>query len=251
MRKNYTHYKEPEDFRRVNFIQDNIEKYCGVNAKVLDIGCGTGNVSLQLAGSGHQVIGLDLSEESVKIAQTRNIFPNNLRFMVRPAEELEGLESFDAIVLCEVIEHLYQPKPVLETALRLLNPNGVLIITTPNGWGPRELFVTRPYQALSKGPFGSIINGLKSLLGYKGVTVQSVNSDLTHVQFFTYGYLDGLFTSLGLEILQFKPVAFIQKVFPFSLFFRNSTKMQEWDCSNAEKLPKSFASGFAFALRRK
>ena len=56
-------------------------------------------------------------------------------------------ESFDLIILGEVIEHLYDPDRVLQECSRILKPNGVLLITTPNllSWYNRILMVLGYY----------------------------------------------------------------------------------------------------------
>ncbi len=246
---NYSHYREPEDFRRLVFFQDTlIKRFGGTNARVLDLGCGNGNVSLQLAGVGFKVLGVDLSPETIAIAQARNVFSENLEFRVLPAEEIETLEPFDAVICSEVLEHLYDPASVMRVINKLLKPDGVVCVSVPNGWGPRELLVTRPQQIILKSPIKKLYLGIKSLFGYKGVTGQSASGDLTHVQYFTKTALVRLGRDAGFKMLKFGKVAFIAKVFPLSLIFRSRLRLQWWDCVLATKLPHYFASGFTMSF---
>lgn len=248
---NYSHYREPEDFRRLVFFQETLlKRFPDAKARVLDLGCGNGNVSLQLAGVGFQVVGVDLSAETIAIAQARNVFPDNLEFRVLPAEEIENLEPFDAVICSEVLEHLYDPHAVMRTIYKLVKPEGVVCISVPNGWGPREVLVTRPMQFLMKGPLSGLVNGIKRMLGYKGVTGQSASGDLTHVQFYTKGAIVSMAQKAGFKLQSFGKVAFIAKVFPFSLIFRNHLRLQWYDCVVATKLPHFLASGFTASFTK-
>jgi 2-polyprenyl-3-methyl-5-hydroxy-6-metoxy-1,4-benzoquinol methylase len=77
-------------------------------------------------------------------------FPN-VRFDVVSAERLvaDG-HRYHAIICSEVLEHLHDPGKLLSVLHQSLQDNGILIVTVPNGNGPRELFVTRPVIALQK-----------------------------------------------------------------------------------------------------
>jgi hypothetical protein len=106
------------------------------------------------------------------------------------------------------------------------------------------MLVTRPQQWLLKSPLNGLVNGIKRLLGYKGVTGQSASGDLTHVQYYTKNTLLSMAEKAGFKTASFGKVAFIAKVFPFSLLFRRHLRLQWWDCVLATKLPHYFASGF-------
>jgi 2-polyprenyl-3-methyl-5-hydroxy-6-metoxy-1,4-benzoquinol methylase len=67
------------------------------------------------------------------------------------AEQLIAEEKkYDAIICSEVLEHLNKPGDLLNTISQSLTNTGVLIVTVPNGMGPRELFVTKPVIWLQK-----------------------------------------------------------------------------------------------------
>ena len=71
----------------------------------------------------------------------------NLKTFATPNLNVDTLDfennSFDLIILGEVIEHLYDPDIILQECSRILKPNGVLLITTPNllSWYNRILMV--------------------------------------------------------------------------------------------------------------
>src|SRR5690606_20966162 len=118
--------------------------------RVLDYGCGTGDhVTYPLACLGHQVLGVDVHEESIRQASIRYRLPT-LSFRVADIEALvnEGAR-FDLVVCSEVLEHLYHPGKFLETLTRVLEPGGGVIITTPNGYGSFE-WLTSLHGLLSR-----------------------------------------------------------------------------------------------------
>ena len=74
--------------------------------RVLDLGIGTAYGSNYLAGFAEHVVGIDIDSEAVEAAQLRYRRPN-LSFVAGDLNELHfAEESFDAIVLFEVIEHM-------------------------------------------------------------------------------------------------------------------------------------------------
>lgn len=100
--------------------------------KVIDLGCGTGYGSAELAQLAQHVTGVDCASEA--IAQARAEFQRpNLQYEVARLEELPFAdESFQLAVCFEVIEHLEDYRALLKEARRVLAPSGQLIISTPN-----------------------------------------------------------------------------------------------------------------------
>lgn len=100
--------------------------------KIMDAGCGAGQVSGWLSELGHDVWGCDPSKSGVEIAQ--NNFPK-AKFFV--SDLMEGppkvvpLGGYDGIVNVEVIEHLFDPEKLLKNLHSALKPNGWIILTTP------------------------------------------------------------------------------------------------------------------------
>jgi SAM-dependent methyltransferase len=100
--------------------------------RVLDIACGTGYGSAELAAVARSVTGIDVSEEAVQHASAHYQRPN-LTFQTAPAESLPFPgQSFDLIIAFEVIEHLSDYRVLLAEASRLLAPGGQFIVSTPN-----------------------------------------------------------------------------------------------------------------------
>lgn len=246
---NNINYERAEDLKRLDFIQNNLNKLGDRKLKVLDVGCGNGNISRYIGSKGHDVLGIDISEATICKAISLTDMPN-VRFKNIAAEELiAASEIFDLVICSEVIEHLDTPSIVVEALSVLINKNGILIVTVPNGFGPRELFITKPLQWMkSKAPFVyGAVNSFKKALGFSGATVQSDAENLTHVQFFTKRSLISLISQNGLKLVQFRPSNFIEGVFPYSLIAKRSNKLQSLDCWMADQLPDQMASGFMSA----
>src|SRR5262249_43419472 len=108
--------------------------------RILDVGCGSGwAVTRFLGGAADQVLGIDLFAPNIAYAQ-RHFARAGLRFECRTAGSLaESAETFDVIVLADILEPLSEPLSVLRECRRLLAPDGVLLVTVPNGHGPYEL----------------------------------------------------------------------------------------------------------------
>jgi 2-polyprenyl-3-methyl-5-hydroxy-6-metoxy-1,4-benzoquinol methylase len=241
---NKTNYTRVEDLKRLKFIQSAILSLNNPNAKVLDVGCGNGNNSRQLASLGFDVLGIDISDKTIETARSLNTY-DNLRFENVSAEDLDINDKFDAIICCEVVEHLHEPEPVIKSLKNLLRPDGVLIVTVPNGYGPREVIMTKPMQALMKNKFTwKAVVGFKRLFGYKGTTIQSEAEDLMHIQFFTKKSLKRLLQQEDLKLVKFQGTNFVEAVFPISLVANRVKSLQKFDNWMADQLPHSFSSGF-------
>jgi len=95
---------------------------------VLDVGCGAGVKSKYLIKKGLKVVGIDLSEEMVKIAKRE--VPDAKFLVADISEPLELVDRFDGIFAQAVLLHIPKKeiKKVLGNLISLLNPNGYLYI---------------------------------------------------------------------------------------------------------------------------
>ena len=105
----------------------------GTAGRILDLGCGNGALSSELSELGLCVFGVDRSESGIRIAQAT--FPE-VKFSLADAEQelvpsYFPAESFDFVVSTEVVEHVYQPRQLIENAFNLLKPSGYFIVSTP------------------------------------------------------------------------------------------------------------------------
>lgn len=99
---------------------------------ILDAGCGNGSLTTVLAALGHRTIGIDTAAEGIEIAKRTFL---NAEFYCRSVyDDLTDIlppGGVDAVISCEVIEHLYSPDNFLSAIARAIKPGGFLIITTP------------------------------------------------------------------------------------------------------------------------
>ena len=108
-------------------------------ARVLDIGCGGGLLAVPLAADGFRVKGIDRSEPSLAAARTRVPAGADAVFAAGDAMALaEPAESYDAVLMMDLLEHLDDPARALAEAARALRPGGVLLFhtfnRTPEAW---------------------------------------------------------------------------------------------------------------------
>jgi 2-polyprenyl-3-methyl-5-hydroxy-6-metoxy-1,4-benzoquinol methylase len=121
-------------------LRDSLEwSYSGIQArngrKLLDLGCGSGELLDMLRSLGWEVEGVDTDPVAVQnaLAKKLRVYLGSLADRQYPAA------YFDVIIMNHVIEHLQDPIPLLSECYRILKPQGRLIIVTPNleSWGQR------------------------------------------------------------------------------------------------------------------
>lgn len=102
--------------------------------RVLDVGCGAGLAAEALAKRGFPVLGIDAAGDAIEAAREHAIgLDLQLDYRAATAETLlaEGVR-FPVITALEVIEHVAAPDAFLETLADLLEPDGLLFVSTLN-----------------------------------------------------------------------------------------------------------------------
>lgn len=101
--------------------------------RVLDLASGEGFGSAILAEAALEVVGVDIDQRAVEHSTLNYELPN-LSFRVADARELGAFEdgSFGAVVAFEMIEHIDEHARLLDEIQRVLEPDGLLIISTPD-----------------------------------------------------------------------------------------------------------------------
>jgi trans-aconitate methyltransferase len=89
--------------------------------RILDIGCGTGQLTSQIAASGALVTGIDSSAEMIR--QAREKYPN-LRFEVGDARDIHVAETLDAVFSNAALHWIREPERVAASVWRVLAPGG-------------------------------------------------------------------------------------------------------------------------------
>ncbi|HLY62734.1 MAG TPA: methyltransferase domain-containing protein [Terriglobia bacterium] len=107
--------------------------------RVLDVACGTGYGSSILAEKAMSVVGIDYSFETIRYAR-KNYSSPNLNFSVGDCRSLPFQnESFGVAVMYEAIEHIAEQEQCLAEIRRILDPRGILILSTPNTARPTKV----------------------------------------------------------------------------------------------------------------
>jgi SAM-dependent methyltransferase len=138
--ESFQNYDQEPYARNTQAEVDVIERVIGRHRSsgILDVGCGTGRHALELARRGHQVVGIDLSEEMLAKGRVAAAEENlNLAFIARDARDLGLNAEFEvAIILCEgafsLMETDEMDRLILSNVACALEPGGTLIMTAPN-----------------------------------------------------------------------------------------------------------------------
>jgi 2-polyprenyl-3-methyl-5-hydroxy-6-metoxy-1,4-benzoquinol methylase len=101
-------------------------RYVAPGARALDLGAGSGALTERLLAANFRVTAADIGSAFQPKAEFVSIDCNDPNF------DRALTERFDLIASVEVIEHLENPTAFLRSICRLLTPNGVAILTTPN-----------------------------------------------------------------------------------------------------------------------
>jgi 2-polyprenyl-3-methyl-5-hydroxy-6-metoxy-1,4-benzoquinol methylase len=111
---------------RVRLMSDQLPGVA--SPRFLDVGCSTGFVVEAARDAGWDAIGIDLNPSAVEYGQSRGL---NLRPVALEEAGYEP-ESFDAVSLFDVLEHLLDPVRTLRACARLLKPGGIVFLYVPN-----------------------------------------------------------------------------------------------------------------------
>jgi SAM-dependent methyltransferase len=98
------------------------------SGRLLDVGCGRGDLAAVFGANGWLACGLDISREAVESARAAGVDAVEGSLMTVPWPD----DSFDLIVMNHSLEHMSNPMEALRRARALLRPGGVLIVAVPN-----------------------------------------------------------------------------------------------------------------------
>jgi SAM-dependent methyltransferase len=101
----------------LDFINREAQSYSVEGKDILDIACGTGELSLLLAGAGFAVTGVDLSEDMLVIAQEKALDRNcKLSLFQQDMAELDLGKEYDLVtIFCDSLNYLEREEDVIET----------------------------------------------------------------------------------------------------------------------------------------
>lgn len=120
----------------VNRLKKYIEKYVGKGTSILDVGCGAGYISLELARNGFHVTGIDVADDAISAAkETLNSAERTSEFgsLSYEARAFSATDArFDAVLFCASLHHFPETEVAVEQAFNILKPNGVLVCYEPS-----------------------------------------------------------------------------------------------------------------------
>ncbi len=126
---------------RIKYIKENIvsdfkikNKYKPLNGlKVLDIGCGGGLLSEPMARLGAKVVGIDASNQNIKVAKYHlKKSKLNIKYVNTSPENLKIKEKFDIILNMEIVEHVENVNFFIKKSSKFLKKSGIMFIATLN-----------------------------------------------------------------------------------------------------------------------
>lgn len=124
----------PRHYYRENRILDVISRL-SAKGRLLDVGCGTGSLIMQLAHRGYEVHGVDMSEECVRrTSENLRLFvpEDHIDIKKGSAEKIDYPEGhFDIVIAAEVLEHVEKDDLTVREIHRVIKPGGVCVITVP------------------------------------------------------------------------------------------------------------------------
>ena len=140
---------------RANYIKEKTELK---DKKVLDVGCGGGLLCEALYDYGAKVTGIDAAGPGIEVAKIHaKDSSKNIKYFEKTAEQLllDKREYFDVVACLEVLEHVPDPKSLVETCIQLLKPRGALFLSTinknPRSWITAIVGAEYIFKLLPKG----------------------------------------------------------------------------------------------------
>jgi 2-polyprenyl-6-hydroxyphenyl methylase/3-demethylubiquinone-9 3-methyltransferase len=149
---------------RLGFIRAAIDAHFGsegaarrplADKAALDVGCGAGLLCEPLARMGAAVTGVDAAPENIEAAKA-HAAQSGLAIDYRAGELSDlGLGKFDVVCSMEVIEHVIDPAAFIAGLAAHLEPDGLLILSTPNRTAASRLLLVEAAERLGHVPRGT------------------------------------------------------------------------------------------------
>lgn len=218
--------------------------------RILDVGCGTGaRLTCPLAARFPEiaVIGIDPDPASIAWANSQP-HPANLTFS-HPAA-LPPESRFDLVIASEVLEHIEEPQAFLASLRSYLLPDGTLMLSLPNGYGPFEIlsFVAMLLHGPALKRLLAKLRQRASALACSGQEPAKVTLAVSpHVNFFQFSQLRSLLAAVGLAIERYQPTTFLAG--PGVDTVLRACNAIDWNARICKRLPPWCASDWMFVLR--
>lgn len=161
-----------------------------VGRRVLDVGCGSGELLSYMRDSGFDTVGIEPSYDAAAIAEQRGLVVHNTTFKdFLDHYESDSIEAFGAVFFINVLEHVPNPVELIEFTKRILGRGGIICVRVPNDFSEIQLAARR---SLDKDAWWIAIPD--------------------HINYFNFLSLHSLLQHLGFEVF------YSQGDFPMELF---------------------------------
>ena len=233
--KDFSHDQLLESYhhlRRLEMVLYFLRSFGRKNSLILDAGCGDGAQAGRIAEA-YKVVGVDISPTRIKRAKKRVI---EGRFIVGDYNLPFKSNTFDVVVLGEIIEHLHNPEKALLEINQSLKPNGYLILDTVSRSNAIDIFLY----------FLMKITHLKNFLKTKNVKGMNLYDklidwglyiDRTHVMFYDMKALKELLNQSNFNVIDIRGAPCLRYDFP-SLIKPTILKIADKILSNIPYLKK-------------
>lgn len=183
-RKEAGHLYKDGPPKRVQIAVDMVAASVGdSDINILDVGCGEGSMGKVLRerlGQKAHIVGADISEQALELASAHYDELHNLDFENDDWNMILGKRNFDVVICLEVLEHLFDPKGLLERLASGTPSTTQFILSFPN-------FAFYRYRLeVLKGNFPE---------------EQHIYSDIEHLHYFTISSFEQLLKEAGLKMM--------------------------------------------------
>jgi len=162
-----------------------LDKSLPISGKILEIGTGKGHFALALAKRGFSFTSIDISEEEQEIAKLNIQYyrlEKQVNFRIEDAQNMSFPDwSFDVIFSINVFHHLEEPQAVLNEIVRLLRPEGKIVLSDFNAKGLEIINACHTREGRVHDYFKHDLDGAKNYFTVRGLKVHEFQSETQRV----------------------------------------------------------------------
>lgn len=130
-------YNYPVGFHRSRIVSRYLSSLKDKKIKVLDLGCGRGDLAFLLAKCGYSVIGIDQSKNMLDLAEKKRLelprsIQNRTKFILSTVDDLNIKEKFDVVTAMGFIGYFKSDKYIFNIVNKLLKPRGYFVVSCRN-----------------------------------------------------------------------------------------------------------------------